>query len=480
MTDLPLVDWPVFLVVAPLLAALATFAMPRAARAVGLATGAAVACAALVLAGHVAAEGPVASAISGWGAPLGIDLRVDGLAALLVAMTSGVGALVSLSVAADPRVGRAAAFWPLWLVLLAGLNAIYLSSDIFNIYVALEVIGLAAVGLTVASGSAAALRAGLTYLFASLVGSLLFLLGVHFLYAGFGRVDLAGLAPVSGPLASAALALMLAGLALKTAIFPLHFWLPAAHSSATPPASAILSGLVLKASLYVALRLWLELFSPSDALATLFGLFGAGAVLWGSVQALRTERLKLLVAYSTVAQIGMMALAFALTGEIGSEFAFRGAVYLMLAHAVAKAAMFLAAGRIAEHAGHDRIADLDRTAVRPGAAQVAFTLAAISLIGLPPTAGFVGKWLLLEGALLSDAWAWAAVLVAGTALSAAYLVRVIARFLRVDRAPEPSPAGFALADVAPLALAFLSLGLGITAAWPLALLAAGSPLELGP
>lgn len=480
MTDLAIADAPVLLVVAPLLAALAAFLSPRVAGTVGLAAGALTAGASLLMAARVLREGPLATSLGGWGAPLGIDLHADGLSALLIAMTCCVGFLVGLFVAADPARGRDAAFWPFWLVLLAGLNAIYLSGDVFNIYVALEVIGLAAVGLTVASGRREAVQAGLTYLFAGLVGSLLFLLGVHFLYAGAGRVDLHGLAADPGTAASLALALMLAGLALKTALFPLHFWLPAAHSSATPPASAILSALVLKASLYVALRLWFDVFAPSDALGTLMGALGACAVIYGSVKALGAGRLKLLVAYSTVAQIGMMSLVFALSGGAGAEQAFRGAVYLMLAHGVAKAAMFLAAGRIAAQAGHDRIADLGNADRGPTGAQVAFAIAAVSLIGLPPSAGFVGKWLLLEGALVAGDWPWAAVLLGGTGLSAAYLVRVIARFLRSEPGSAPAGHGWSRADAVPLSLAVLSLGLGLGAAWPLDLLAADIPMETAP
>jgi formate hydrogenlyase subunit 3/multisubunit Na+/H+ antiporter MnhD subunit len=203
------------------------------------------------------------------------------------------------------------------------------------------------------------------------------------------------------------------------------------------------------------------------------GLLGAGAMLWGSVQALRAARLKLVVAYSTVAQIGLIVLAFAVTGELGARTAWQGAIYLMLAHAVAKAAMFLAVGRIVAHVGHDDIARLDESAVRPGIAQVAFALAAISLVGLPPSGGFVGKWLLLEGTLVSGAWAWTALIAVGTLLTAAYFLRAMAGFLRTDRidlATIVRPA-WTRADLAPIALAVLAAVLGLMASGPLTLLA---------
>jgi multicomponent Na+:H+ antiporter subunit D len=444
-------DWAVLAVAVPLLGALIAVAVPRIAAAVALAATAATAGAVGLLALDVLAAGPVTVWLGGWGAPLGIDLRADGLSVVMLLMTATIGLLVSTSAAGAfasapgetaALTGPRAFFPPLWLLLLAGMNALFLSTDVFNLYVTLEIVALASVGLAVLSGTRAALEAGLRYLLASLLGSLIFLLGVGLVYTAYGRLDLGGLAGLAAPspVASAALALMLAGLALKSALFPLHFWLPAAHANATAPASALLSALVVKGALYVALRLFTEVFAPTDPLGLLVGLLGAAAVLWGSVEALRAERLKLLVAWSTVAQIGLIFVAFALSGTIGSAAAWQGAVLLMLAHAIAKAAMFLAAGRIAEEAGHDLIARLDRATVRPGLALFAFGLAAISLIGLPPSAGFVGKWLLMEGALTAGAWAWLALALIGTALTAAYLARPLAAFLRFDRGCARGPA----------------------------------------
>ncbi len=482
-------DLPSLVVILPLLAAVAAFLLPSAAVGIGLGATALVGAASSALAARLLASGPEISHLGGWTVPLGIALRVDGFAALMLVTTAGIGMLVGLAASrsfaakgateAPAEERQRLFFWPLWLLLLAGLNALYLSSDVFNIYISLEILGLSAVGLAVLSGKAAALRAGLTYLFAGLLGSLLFLLGVDYLYAATGRVDLASLGAIDEmtPALSMALVLMLAGLAIKTALFPLHFWLPAAHSNATAPASALLSALVVKGSLYVALRLWVDVFAPTAGLGTLIGLLGAGAIVWGSIQAMRVDRLKLLVAYSTVAQIGLICLVFALTDEIGGETAWQGAVYLILAHAAAKSAMFLAVGRIAEHLGHDSLERLHREPLRPGMAQVAFALAAVSLIGLPPSAGFLGKWLLLEGAMRADAWLWVGVMVLGTMLSVAYLMRPISGFLRFDRVEGPviMPSRLDAADLWPLGLAVVAIAMGLLAATPLSLLAVGSP-----
>ncbi|NYS26104.1 oxidoreductase [Rhodobacteraceae bacterium 2376] len=469
---------------APLFGAILAFLFPRAARALGLVAVLVTGGAVVWLARAVLAEGAVTLALGGWAPPLGISLRADGLSVAMLAMTAAVGLLVSLGALDALRDARQTRyFWPLWLLLLTGMNGVYLSTDIFNLYVMIEVIALAAVGLTVLSGTRAALRAGLEYMYASILGALLFLMGVGFVYLQLGRLDFAGLitAEPSGAL-SAALALMVVGLALKTALFPLHFWLPAAHANATAPASALLSGLVVKAALYIFLRLTTYMPLPDEVLVTLIGTLGAGAVIWGGIQALRAERLKLLVAWSTVVQIGLIFIAFARAGQVGLTESWKAAALLILAHGVAKAAMFLAAGRIKDEVGHDTIRELDKSAIRPTLAQFTFALAAISLIGLPPSLGFIGKWSLMEGAMAAGYWHWVGVTMIGTLLSVAYFSRVLAGFLRFDRvrAPLGEHQGWALADVAPLTLAVSAIGLGLLAAPILSFIELGYPFGAMP
>ena len=469
---------------APLFGAILAFILPRAAAAIGLAAVLLTGGALVWLITQVLAAGELILALGGWAPPLGIALRADGLSVAMLTMTAVVGLLVSIGALDALRDARQRQyFWPLWLLLLTGMNGVYLSTDIFNLYVMIEVIALAAVGLTVLSGTREAVRAGLEYMYASILGALLFLMGVGFVYLQLGRLDFAGLiaAEPSGAI-SAALALMIVGLALKTALFPLHFWLPAAHANATAPASALLSGLVVKAALYIFLRLTTYMPLPDEILVTLIGALGAGAVLWGGVQALRAERLKLLVAWSTVVQIGLIFIAFARAGQVGLTESWKAAALLILAHGVAKAAMFLAAGRIKDEIGHDRIADLDKSDIRPTLAQFTFALAAISIIGLPPSLGFIGKWSLMEGAMAAGYWHWVAVTMVGTLMSVAYFSRVFAGFLRFDRmrGEIAEHKGWALADIAPLTLAVSAITLGLLAAPILSFIELGYPFGVAP
>src|SRR5258708_26526649 len=152
---------------------------------------------------------------------------------------------------------------------------------------------------------------------------------------------------------------MTAGLLAKAALFPLHLWLPPAHANAPAAASAVLSALVVKASFFLIVRLWFDVMPAlaTAAVTTVLATLGAAAILFGSVLALRQARLKLLVAYSTVAQIGYLFLMFplAIGGHPWSADAWNGGIMQMLSHAFAKAAMFLAAGPGAEQPGHDRL-----------------------------------------------------------------------------------------------------------------------------
>jgi formate hydrogenlyase subunit 3/multisubunit Na+/H+ antiporter MnhD subunit len=301
------------------------------------------------------------------------------------------------------------------------------------------------------------------------------------LYHGFGSVDIAtlGARVDAGPVVWAALALMTTGLVLKTALFPLHFWLPPAHASAPAPVSAVLSALVVKASFYILLRIWLEIFGAmGGGTDALLGLFGAAAVLFGSVQALRQARLKLLVAYSTVAQIGYLFMAFPLAAAAGSS-AWHAVLYLAVSHALAKAALFLAAGNLLQFGGHDRIADMDRVVQRLPYTAAALALGGVSIMGLPPSGGFVGKWLLLEAALAQGRWDLAVVMVLGGLLAAAYVFKVLGHaFMQAEVTHEPRAVPVVM-EWAALLLAGGAIALGFVAVPAFSLLEIGQPFTPG-
>ncbi len=369
--------WVAWIVLLPLAGAALSFLLGRrAARTLALPTASGILLCAGGLCRQVGESGPLRYAVGGWGAPIGIDWHVDGLSVLMLLMTAVVGSGVSVyALGYFPRKqtggnGRSdALFWPLWFFLWAALNALFLSADIFNIYVTLELVGLAAVALVAYSGTAAAVRAATRYFFVAMMGSLCYLLGVALVYASCGVLDIATLGKLMapGPASWAAIALMTTGLLAKGALFPLHFWLPPAHANAPAPVSAALSALVVTAAFSLVLRLWFQAFGAAltPGAGLLLGLLGAAAILWGSVLALCQTRLKMLVAYSTVAQLGYLFLPFAMAMTSRSSAAggavdwaapaLSGGIYHALSHAAAKAAMFMAAGIVIQVLGHDRI-----------------------------------------------------------------------------------------------------------------------------
>ncbi|MBQ1782114.1 MAG: hypothetical protein II007_00515 [Gammaproteobacteria bacterium] len=421
---------------------------------------------------------PLHHAMGGWPAPLGIGLRADGLATLMVMMTALVcsAALIYGEYWFDgAKAEQGRQFRPLAWLLWAGVNALLLADDLFNLYVTLELLTLLAAGLAALMATQAALTAALRYLMVALIASTAFLLGVALLYGATGTLALElisiRVAANPQPVLVVAMALMVGGLALKAALFPLHGWLPPAHGGAAPPVSALLSALVVKASFYVVLRLWMGPLAPlTGGVGPVLGVLGGMAIVWGGWQALRQHNLKMVVAYSTVAQMGYLFLAFDLLQGAGYASALNGMVLQAVAHGLAKGAMFLAAGALVVAAGGYRVDQLQGMASRQPLAVTALAVAGISLAGMPPTAGFAGKWLLLQAAWLNGQWLWLAVMLAGSLLTASYLLKVVA----VTFLPAPVAAsvgcGQRLGGVA-LMLALLALLAGFAVMPMLQLLA---------
>jgi formate hydrogenlyase subunit 3/multisubunit Na+/H+ antiporter MnhD subunit len=242
----------------------------------------------------------------------------------------------------------------------------------------------------------------------------------------------------------------------------------------------VLSALVVKGSWFIVLRLWLDAVPTiiSPAAAQFLGALGAAAIVFGSVVAIQQARLKLMVAYSTVAQLGYLFLLFPLA--LGTEQlvaasgpAVTGGLLQVVSHATAKAAMFMAAGLVYVALGHDRVKDLGGIARALPMSVAAFTLGGIALIGLPPAGGFVAKWLLLGSALASGQWWWAVVLVIGGLLTACYVFPLLARAVASDVQPKIVNAVPRSQESAVLALAIVSTLLGLVALLPLDLVQVG-------
>jgi formate hydrogenlyase subunit 3/multisubunit Na+/H+ antiporter MnhD subunit len=425
--------------------------------------------------------GPLVYLLGGWSPPLGIALRADGPAVAMILAVAGVvcgiGAFARADFGPAPGAPESRASFAYWLLLLAvwgALNLVFVSGDLFTLYVALELLTFAGVPLVCLAGSGETLRAALRYLLFALCGSVLYLLGAVLLYGGYGTLDIPLLAGrvAAEPITLTALALMTVGLLAKTALFPLHIWLPPAHGGAPAAASAVLSALVIKGSWFLVLRLWLDVMPgvASMSAAQLLAGLGAAAIVVGSVVALRQQRLKLLVAYSTVAQIGYLFLLFPMAFDAAGEMAMRevaqaAGLLQAIAHATAKAGMFMAAGLVYAALGHDRIDELAGAARALPVTVLAFVVGGVALMGVVPSGAYLAKKLLLDSADQSGQWWWTLVLQGGAVFTAGYVVLVLVRVLRRPAAPLVLAAPVSmLSQLAALGLAVASLLLSLAAA----------------
>lgn len=387
----------------------------------------------LVLGVWVVSLSPQIMALGNWPTPLGMSWRLDGISQSLIGLTAVVGGLISVYAGLDKSCPSA--FWGLWLGAWGAMNALFLTADVFHFYVTLELLTVAAVAMVALTPSAAATRAAFRYLVVSLTGSMFFLLGVVLLYGRYGVLDMAILSEqmTMDWVSALALAVMTVGLLAKTAVFPLHSWLPQAHSEALTAVSAILSALVIKTAFYGLMRLWLEVFATLATVnaSIMLGILATAATFWGGYQALTTSRLKRLVAWSTVAQVGVLLLALALvvqalaTQFIQTASLWQGLVWLIGAHALTKSAWFLAAGTVQKRAGSDYLTQIGFALQHSPISVFAMTLAVVSLSGLPFTMGFIGKWWLLSLAWELQAWLWMSVSLLGSLLTLAYGWRLL-------------------------------------------------------
>ncbi len=417
-------------------------------------------------------SGPIVMTVGGWVAPYGIELRFDAFAALIVGFT--LVFLLSLVFArhAIPA-RRAGLFHALMLINLGGLNGFMITGDLFNLFVFAEVFSVSAYALVAVGGRKGASLAALKYLLIGAVSSMLVLLGVGILFAQTGSVNMADVADRLGEAESAmpavlAMILLVIGFMVKAALFPLHVWLPDAHSSAPGPVSAVLSGIVVKAGIIGLVRT-VQIFGESDLLSldnlqTMLIVLGAIGALFGAAAALVQSDLKRMLAFSTVANIGYIGMGLGL----GSVTAMAGASAHMLNHAVVKSALFLGAAALIHVTGLRRIDDLRGLGERMPLTSLSIGVSMLALAGVPPTAGFVGKWQIALGALEAGLPGLLVVIIAGGLLVLAFGVRLLnilffqsplhARVLECKEAP-PSM-------IAPvLVLSALAVVLGLFGTW---------------
>lgn len=393
---------------------------------------------AAVLAWYVAQNGPYSYFPGQWQAPIGIEVRVDALTVLMTLLNNGVGLMVMLFAlrGVTKEIGEGLTVWynTIFFLLMAALNGLAMSFDLFNVFVFTEIGTITACALVAIKPKRMCIRAALHYLILSTVGSGMILLAISLIYMVTGHLNMGF---VSGEIAGAfalyplniyvAMGLFIVGFGIKAALFPLHIWLPDAHSSAPAPSSALLSGLVVKIYIVVLGRLLFQMFGveifeniPVPDVLIFLAILG---MLFGSISAMNQLEFKRMLAYSSVAQIGYIFLGLSLT----THEAMAGGLFHMVSHALTKSMLFLAAGAIYYKTGIKKTDELNGIGYQMPLVTAAVTVGAISMIGIPGTSGFVSKWMLAFGALDAQRPLLVGVLLISSLLNATYYFPLISR-----------------------------------------------------
>ncbi len=392
-------------------------------------------------------------ALAGWPPPIGIEYVVDPVSGFVATVIVVVSALVLVGTRrmAEREMGhRLGPFYGTVLMMLTGLVGIVLTGDMFNLFVFLEISSLSTYAL-IFMGGRKAMMASFRYLIVGTAGGALYLLGVGYLYFTTGTLNMEDMAArlpnvVESEAVAAGAALIFAGLAVKMALVPLHWWLPDAYNYAPSSVTALVAPIGTKVAAYAMLRMFMTVFPPDYLsrevpIATTILTLGLVGSIAGGVAAVMEKDLRRALAYSSISQLGLIAAGIGLSSPLAAT----AALFHVMAHAVMKASLFLVAANIRYRTAQVRIERMAGIAgVMPWSLS-AFAIAAVSMVGVPPTAGFFSKFYLVQAAFDGDRWIVAGVVLASSLLTATYMVRFIER-VYLARIPATDAPGLVDAD----------------------------------
>ena len=406
-------------------------------------------------------DAPLRYYFGGWEPPVGIEFVYDGLSGFFVMVINVVAFIVlihSHHLAKREFPGKEMPFFALAMLMLLGFNGMILTGDLFNLYVFLEIASLSGYAL-IAIGEKPAPYAAFRYLIIGTAGGTLYLLGVGFMYTITGTLNIIDMSAMLPQLADsnaafAALILMIVGIGVKAALFPMHGWLPDSYSYASSVSTALIAPIGTKVAAYILFRIILWLFGVdiTDSvipITLIVGILASIGILYGSVMAIAQSEMKRMLAYSSISQIGYIIMGLSLANPWG----FAGALLHVLNHAVMKACLFMISGHMRMKEGHSDITRFDDSYRKKYPwTMAAFTIAAISMVGLPPLAGFFSKWYLVLGTIDNSNWLFLVVIVISSLLNAVYFFRILEKVYMKDPAKGQKEASDAKRDESPLSM----------------------------
>ena len=361
-------------------------------------------------------------------------LRLDALGLFFAALSSALWLVTTLYAIGYLQGGlHRNRFFAFFSLCVTASTGIALSGNVITFFIFYEFLTLSTYPLVVHKGTDEAVAAGRTYLWYTIGGGTILFLGVVGLYAVagpiyFGQTEIiASLISEYPTQLTILFFLVLAGLGVKAAIFPLHGWLPVSMVAPAPVSALLHAVAVVKAGAFGIVRLVYDVYGISLAeemnFLSVLAVFAAFTIIYGSVRALYQNDFKKRLAYSTVSQISYIALGVAIPGALTST----GAIVHLVHQGLMKITMFFAAGNVAETYGHKKISELNGIGRRMPLTMGAFTIAAFGMIGVPPVAGFISKWYLGLGAVEAGSYWVVLVLLASSALNAAYFLPIVYR-----------------------------------------------------
>lgn len=424
-------------------------------------------------------QSPIQYTVGGWGVeggiPVGIFMILDGFSVIMLCIINLIGFIALIySLSYIRKYTAEANYYALFCLIIAGMNGVVLSGDLFNLFVFLEVSVISSYALVAFGVGKTELEASFKYQVLGGLASMLILLAIGLIYWKTKTLNMADVRHVmesgySKPFYMFVQVLLISGFGLKAAIIPFHAWLPDAHSSAPSPISAMLSGVLIKAvGIYVLVRLFFNMFVFSQEIAVVLTALGAVSMVVGALVALMQWDLKRLLAYSSISQIGYVVMAFGMgmilivKGEnlTIAALAIGGGLYHLINHAVFKGLLFLNAGAL-EHRLDTR--DLKKmgglSSVMPVTSSTSF-MASMSISGIPPFNGFFSKLIIIIAAINGKFYLLAALAVLVSIVTLAYFLK-FQRFAFFNKTPDsalshikevPFPMSFSMVFLALLCL----------------------------
>lgn len=376
-------------------------------------------------------------AMGGWPAPYGIALSVDAFSALVLLVITGASsaALLAAKPSIDQQIAseRQPLFYAAWLLVLSGLVGIVVSADAFNIFVFMEISSLASYILIAGGPNRRALPAVFKYLMMGTIGATFYLIGVGLIYMMTGTLNLADIQARLGDVTDinpilVAAGFITIGLALKAAVFPMHVWVPNAYTHAPHMVTVFLAACATKVALYVLIRFDYMIFQTTLSEHQMqFAMFAMPLAIIGilvaSSVAMFEGHLKKLLASSSIAQIGYILLGASFVSMAGLS----ASTMHMFNHALAKGGLFLAVACLAYQYRDLRLNQLGGAGARMPWTCAAFVVCGLSLIGVPGTAGFISKWMLINAALQSGPWGWVlvSIILISSLMAVFYVWRIV-------------------------------------------------------